>query len=169
MTEATTKLFLVLSEERGGPWEAGPELTKKNLTDWLGEQEDRVDELKERIERKQGELARLAEVKEADVVPDQALTHLETAFRFNQGQDISQIEERRPLGRLHNGEGERPQRLPNSGRRGRTGDGLVRTSTPAGREDRASRVGVESFLRLSGREEEELEERQRLREQASRD
>ena len=106
MTEAPTKLLSVLSEERGGPWEAGPELTEKNLTDWLGEQEDRVDELKERIERKQGELARLAEVKEADVVPDQALPHLETAFRFNQGQDISQIEERRPLGGNHNGAGE---------------------------------------------------------------
>ena len=49
-----------------------------------------------------------------------------------------------------------------------SGDGLVRTST-AGRDDRASRVGVESFLRLSGREEEEFKERQRLREQASRD
>ena len=92
------------------------------------------------------------------LAPDQALPHVETAVRFNQGQDLSQIEERHPLGGFHNGAGEIFQRLPNSGRTGRTGDALVKTSTPAGREDRASRVGVESFLRFRGWEEEELEE-----------
>ena len=59
--------------------------------------------MKERIERKQGELDRLTEVAEADLVPDQAPPHLDTTVRFNQGQDISQIEERRPLGEFHNG------------------------------------------------------------------
>ena len=100
MMEATTKLLAVVSEVGGGPWEASPGLTEGALTDWMGEQEDRVDELKERVERKQGELARLAEVAEADLVPDQTLPHLETDFRFNQGQDISQVGERHPLGRL---------------------------------------------------------------------
>ena len=95
---------------------------------------------------------------EADRAPDQALPHVETSVRFNQGQDLSQIEERHPLGGFHNGAGEIFQRLPNSGRTGRAGDALVKTSTPAGREDRASRVGVESFLRFRGWEEEELEE-----------
>ena len=73
------------------------------------------------------------------------------------------------MGRLHNGEGGRLQRLQNSGQTEGPADGHVRTSTPADGEDRASQVGVESFLRFSGREEEELEERRRLREQASRD
>ena len=67
MMEATTKLLSVVSEVGGGPWETSPGLTEGPLTVWMGEQEDRVDELKERIERKQGELARLAEVEEADL------------------------------------------------------------------------------------------------------
>ena len=155
MTEATTKLLAVVSEVGGGPWEVSPGLTEGALTVWMGEQEDRNDELKERLERKQGELARLAKVAEADLVSDQALPHLETAFRFIQGQDISQIE--------------RLQRLPNSGRAEGPVNGQVRTLTPADGEDRVSQVGVKSFLWFSGREEEELEERRRLREQASRD
>ena len=84
---------------------------------------------------------------EADRDPDQALPHVETAVRFNPDQDLSQMEERHPLGGLKNGVGESLQRQSHSGRTRGTGDALVRTSTPAGREDRASRVGVESFLR----------------------
>ena len=84
MTEATTKLLAVLSEVRGGPWEAGPELTEMALTDWLGEQEDRVDELKERLDRKQRELVRLEEVEEEDRVPTIAPPNLNAAFRFSQ-------------------------------------------------------------------------------------
>ena len=94
---------------------------------------------------------------------------METTVRFNQGQDISQIEERRPLGEFHNGEGEGLQRLLNPGLPEEPGNGQTRTSTSADGEDRASQAGVESFLRFSGREEEELEEQRRLREQASRD
>ena len=86
MMEATTKLLAVVSEVGGGPWDASPGLTEGTLTVWMGEQEDRVDDLKERIERKQGELARLTEVAEADLVPDQAPPHLDTTIRFNQGQ-----------------------------------------------------------------------------------
>ena len=125
--------------------------------------------MEERIERKQWELARLVEVAEAGLVPDQALPHLETTVRFNQGQDISQIEERRPLGEFHNEEGKGLQRLLNSGQTEEPGNGQTRTSTPADGEDRASQVRVESFLRLSGQEEEELEERRRLREQDGKD
>ena len=82
MTEATTKLLSVLSEVRGGPWEAGPELTEKALMDWLGEQEDRVDNLKERLDRKQSELVRLEEVEEEDWVPAIAPPELNAPFRF---------------------------------------------------------------------------------------
>ena len=166
MMEATTKLLAVVSEVGGGPWEASPGLTEGILTVWMGEQEDRVDDLKERIDRKQGEMARLVEVAEADLlgpvgaelVPGQALPHFETSVRFNQGQDLSQVGERHPLGRLHNGEGERLQRLQNSRRTKGPADGQVRTSTPADGGDRVSRAGVDSFLRLSGQEEEDLDE-----------
>ena len=51
---------------------------------------------------------------EADRAPNKALPHVETAVRFNQGKDLSQIEERHPLGGLHNGAGEILQRLSNS-------------------------------------------------------
>ena len=67
MMEATTRLLSVVSEVGGGPWEASPGLTERALTEWMGEQEDRVDELRERLKQKQGELARLAEVEEADL------------------------------------------------------------------------------------------------------
>ena len=60
MLEATIGLIAAVSEVGGGPWEASPGLTERALTNWMGEQEDRVEELKERIERKQRELIRLA-------------------------------------------------------------------------------------------------------------
>ena len=90
-----------------------------------------MDDLKEKIDRKQGEMARLVEVAEADhlgpvgadLVPGQALPHFETSVRCNQGHDISQVGERHPVGRLHNGEGERLQRMPNSGRTEGSADG----------------------------------------------
>ena len=82
---------------------------------------------------------------EADRAPDQALPHVETAVRFNQGQDLSQIEERHPLGGFHNGAGEIFQRLPNSGRTGRTGDAFnskdVDTSGQGGQSE-LSRGGI---------------------------
>ena len=53
MTEATTKLLTVVSEVGGEPWEANPGLTEGILTVRLGEQEDRVDDLKEKVDRKQ--------------------------------------------------------------------------------------------------------------------
>ena len=98
MMEATTRLLSVVSEVGGGPWEASPGLTERALTEWMGEQEDRVDELKERIERKQGELARLEEVEEEGPIPDKALPNFDAAFRFNSDRDISSIEERRLSG-----------------------------------------------------------------------
>ena len=87
MMEATTRLLSVVSKVGGGPWEASPGLTEKALTDWLGEQEDRVEELKERLERKQRELVRLAEVEEEDLVPAKAHPNLDAALRFNPGPD----------------------------------------------------------------------------------
>ena len=45
---------------------------ERALINWLGQQEDRVEELMERLERKQRELTRLAEVEEEDLVPAKA-------------------------------------------------------------------------------------------------
>ena len=147
MTEATTRLLAVVCEVGGGPWEECPGLTERALTVWMGEQEDRVDGLKERIEQKQRELVRLAEVEEEDLIPDKAQPNLDAAFPFNPGQDnISQIEERRLSEGFQNGEGERLQRLPSSGRSQEQADGQIRTLTPADGEDRESQVGFD-FLR----------------------
>ena len=57
MTDATTKLLAVVSEVGGGPWDSSLGLTVGLLTDWLGEQEDRGDDLKEKVDRKQEELS----------------------------------------------------------------------------------------------------------------
>ena len=65
MTDATTNLLAAVSEVGGGPWNASVGLTEEILTIWLGEQEDRGHDLKDKVDRKQEELARLAEVAEA--------------------------------------------------------------------------------------------------------
>ena len=58
----------------------------------MDQQEDRVEELMERLERKQRELTRLEEVEEEDLVPAKAQPSLEAATSFNPGQDnIGQI------------------------------------------------------------------------------
>ena len=59
MREAITKLLAVVSEVGRGPWDASPGLTEGLLITWLGQQEDRGDDLKEKVDRKQDELARL--------------------------------------------------------------------------------------------------------------
>ena len=60
MVETTIRLLAAVSEMEGGMREASPGLTEGALTNWLDQQEDRVDELMERLERKQRELTRLA-------------------------------------------------------------------------------------------------------------
>ena len=145
----------------------------KSPEEWMGEQEDRVDALKERIDRKQRELVRLAEVEGEDLVPDKGHPNLDTAIRFNPGLDnISQIEERRLSEGFQREEGEMLWKRPSSSRTQEQADGQVRTLTPAeggvpDEEDRESQVGL-NFLRYSVLEEGVLEERQRLREKASR-
>ena len=114
MTDATTKLLAVVSEVGGGPWDASPGLTEGLLTVWLGEQEDRGDDLREKVDRKQEELARLAEVAEADFlgpvgadrVAGQAPPHFDPSGRFNQGQDSREQASR-----------DQDQRTPGQGRR----------------------------------------------------
>ena len=68
MTDATTKLLAMVSEVGGGPWDLSLGLTERLLADWLGEQEDRGDALKGKGDRKQEELTRMAEVKEAEFI-----------------------------------------------------------------------------------------------------
>ena len=93
MTEATTKLLTVVAEAGRGPWDASRGLTEELLTLWLGEKEDRGDDLKKKVDWKQEELARLAEVAEADLLgpvganrgASQALPHGENSGGFHQG------------------------------------------------------------------------------------
>ena len=80
MTEATTKLLVVVSEVRGGPWGGGSERTEEDLIKWLGVQDDRVDELQEKIVRRARELVRLAEVEGDDQRPAIARPKRDTAF-----------------------------------------------------------------------------------------
>ena len=96
MTDATMKLLAAVSEVGGGPWDACPGLTEELLTVWLGEQEDRGDDLMDKVNRKQEELVRMAEVEEADF-PDpgeadrgagQAPPYFDPSGRFNQSQSI---------------------------------------------------------------------------------
>ena len=49
MTEATSKLLAAVSEAGGGPWGTDKELTEPDLLVWLGVQQDRVVELKEKL------------------------------------------------------------------------------------------------------------------------
>ena len=60
MTEATTKVLAVVSEAGGGPWVADAGLMETDLIVWLGVQQDRVKDLKEKIIRREREIARLA-------------------------------------------------------------------------------------------------------------
>ena len=54
---------------------------EKDLLNWLGVQENRVNELKENIVLRERELVRLAEGQEDDQVPAIARPKLDTAFR----------------------------------------------------------------------------------------
>ena len=64
MTEATTDLLAALLETGGGPWGTDTGLTEPDLLAWLGVQQDRVKELKEKLDRRGRELARMAEFEE---------------------------------------------------------------------------------------------------------
>ena len=64
------RIIAVVTEEGGAQWEDSPELTERALVDWLGQQEDRAEELRERLERKQRELVRAAEVEGDEWSPD---------------------------------------------------------------------------------------------------
>ena len=62
--ETALWLIAAVSEVEGGTWEESPELTEKALTRWMDREEEWVEELMERLERKQRELTRLEEVEE---------------------------------------------------------------------------------------------------------
>ena len=95
MTDATTKLLALVSKVGGGPWDSSPGLPERLLADWLGEQEDRGDALKGKVDRKQEELTRMAEVEEVNFIDHfgapqgtgQAALQLDHPNRPVQGQD----------------------------------------------------------------------------------
>ena len=93
MTEATTKLLAVVSK---APWGADLGLTESDLIDWLGVQENWVDELTEKIIRRERELVRLVEVEEDEQVPamerptrDTVTSKAQVSFRSLGGGAIS--------------------------------------------------------------------------------
>ena len=55
MTDATVRLISVMSAAKGGPWRDSPGLTEEAVSEWLGEQEDRGDELRDKVMRKKEE------------------------------------------------------------------------------------------------------------------
>ena len=55
MTDATVKLISVVSLARGGPCWDSPGLTEDAVSEWLGVQEDRGDELRDKVMRKKEE------------------------------------------------------------------------------------------------------------------
>ena len=64
MTEATTKLLAVVSEEGGGPWGTDKGLTDPDLL--IGVQQERVEELKEKLNQTGREIARMSEFEEEE-------------------------------------------------------------------------------------------------------
>ena len=58
---------MAVKEAGRGQWDAGPGLTEEALKGWLGEQEDRIADLKERLDQKQRELVRHTKVEEEEV------------------------------------------------------------------------------------------------------
>ena len=52
MTEATTDLLAAVSEAGGGPWGTDKGLTEPDLLAWLEVQQDWVEELKEKLDRR---------------------------------------------------------------------------------------------------------------------
>ena len=69
LDKAFGKLVGAMSEAGGGPWEGRLDLTEEALIDWMGEQDNGIEELKEWFARKQSELVRLTEVEEEDETP----------------------------------------------------------------------------------------------------
>ena len=114
MTDATKKVLSVVAEVGGGPWDTSAVLTEGLLTVWLGEQEDRGDALREKVDRTLEELARLVEVAEADFLGPlgadrgavQAVPQLDHSGRLFQGQDSREQESR-----------DQDQRVPGQDRR----------------------------------------------------
>ena len=65
--EATIKLLVAVSEAGGGPWGTDTGLTEPDLLVWLGVHQDRVEELKEKLNRRGREIARMAEFEEDEL------------------------------------------------------------------------------------------------------
>ena len=109
-----------MSEAGGGPWSDSQGLLEDLLSIWLGVQEDRGDELRDKVMRKQEELARMEEVEEDDLLgpvgngqsTDQAPLHFNHSGRSNQGQgtrvQASRDQDQQTPGQGRGGEGNRP-------------------------------------------------------------
>ena len=52
LSRATAALIVAVKEAGGGQWDAEPGLTEEALRGWLGEQEDRIEDPKERLDLK---------------------------------------------------------------------------------------------------------------------
>ena len=79
LNEAIAELFAAVSAAEGGPWEGTPDLTEEALKDWMCDQDDGAEELKERITRKQRDMVRLAEEEEEEETPPRSQGSATTA------------------------------------------------------------------------------------------
>ena len=68
LSGASAALIGAVKGAGGGSWEARPELTEEALMGWNRDQEDRIEDLTERLDQKQRVLTRLAKEDEEDEV-----------------------------------------------------------------------------------------------------
>ena len=121
----------MVTEEGGAQWEDSPELTESALVDLLGQQEERAEELRERLERKQRELTRVAEVEKDERSPaeDQSNQGLSPSLH-PAPESFDRIEERWLVEGFPKGERESLGRRPIPNRAQDRSDDQGRRSTP---------------------------------------
>ena len=114
-----------------GQWEDSPRLTESALVDWLGQQEDRVEELMDRLEWKQREITRVAEVEGDERNPSEDQSNQGSPPSLHLGPEVSdQMEEGWLVGGFPKGERESLGRRPIPKRAQERSDDQGRFSTP---------------------------------------
>ena len=73
LDKAIAHLQAEVAAAGGGPWEGRLDLMEEVLTEWTCDQDNRIEELKKRVARKQRELVGLAEGEEEEETPPRSL------------------------------------------------------------------------------------------------
>ena len=97
MTEATTKLLSGVSEAGGGPWGTVKELTEPDLLAWLGVQQDRVEELKEKLYQRGREIARQSLRRTSRTQPKIVLRWTPISADLRYPSELSNLDLRNPI------------------------------------------------------------------------